>query len=76
MAIPFIRKGNLEAIVDPKLIDEDASNFDRVMQQMQGVAEIAAQCLANYRLDRPSMQDVVAELIAVEGGTERGSWEY
>lgn len=67
MALPFIRKGNVEAIIDPQLIDEDGSDLERIMKEIQGVAELASHCLANHRHDRPSMKEVVAELFAING---------
>ena len=72
MALPLIRKGNVEAIIDPQLMDEDASDFERTLKEIHGVAELASQCLANHRVDRPSMKEVVAELLAIKGIEQKG----
>ncbi|KAG0555123.1 hypothetical protein KC19_12G146300 [Ceratodon purpureus] len=74
MALPFIRKGNVEAIIDPQLIDEDVSDLEKIMKEIQGVAELASHCLANHRQDRPSMKVVVAELFAIKGIEQRAGF--
>jgi serine/threonine protein kinase len=67
MVLPFVRMGNVEAIMDPKLVDKDESNFTQMLQEIQAVAELSSRCLANHRHDRPSMKEVVGELLAIKG---------
>jgi serine/threonine protein kinase len=71
MVLPFVRMGNVEAIMDPRLVDKDESNFTQMLQEIQNVAELSSRCLANQRHDRPSMKEVVGELLAIKGVPQR-----
>lgn len=67
MALPFIQKGNVEAIADLRLLNENASESYEILVEMQRVGELASKCLVDHRHERPSMKEVVAELIAIKG---------
>ena len=69
--LPDILMGNVEAIMDPKLVDKDESNFTQMLQEIQGVAELSSRCLAHQRHGRPSMKEVVGELLAIKGVPQR-----
>jgi len=66
MALPFIQEKNIEAIADSRLFNEDASESENILEEMQRVAELALKCLAERRRNRPSMKEVVFELIAIK----------
>jgi hypothetical protein len=68
MALPLIRTGNVDAVIDPQLVlHEDASGLERIVKEIHGLAELASHCLANHKSNRPSMKEVVAELLAIKG---------
>ena len=57
--------------MDPKLVDKDESNFTQMLQEIQAVAELSSRCLAHQQHDRPSMKEVVGELLAIKGVPQR-----
>lgn len=59
-ALPFIREGKLEEIVDPQL--KQSVEFQESLPVIQRVAQVAVDCLAEKRKDRPTMK-TVAEYI-------------
>ncbi|CAM6051851.1 unnamed protein product [Sphagnum compactum] len=60
MCIPQIKKGNVEAIVDPQLLH--AMDFAETLHEIECVANLATHCLSACRDDRPSMKQVTEEL--------------
>ncbi|CAM6019135.1 unnamed protein product [Sphagnum balticum] len=60
MCVPQIKKGNVDAIVDPKLLN--AEDFAEARHEIEGVANLATHCLAAQRDDRPCMKQVTEEL--------------
>jgi serine/threonine protein kinase len=69
MALPFIQDGDVKAIADPRLFHDNS--HDDVAVQMQRVAELASKCLAESRYRRPTMKEVVAEMVAIRGDENR-----
>lgn len=60
-ALPIIREGNLDLIVDPQL-KESMEEFQESIPTIQRVAQVAINCLADKRKDRPTMKTVAAAL--------------
>jgi serine/threonine protein kinase len=70
-SIPYIKNGKLDQILDPQLKDVPAADFQLMFPAMQSVAELAANCLANKRKDRPTMKDVVEDLYSIKAFGKR-----
>jgi serine/threonine protein kinase len=68
-ALPFIQNGDVRAIADSRLFNDNS--HDDVAVQMQRVAELAITCLAESRYRRPTMKEVVAEIVAIRGDENR-----
>ena len=60
-ALPFIREGNLEEIVDPQL-KESMEEFVESLPIIQRVALVAMDCLSEKRKDRPTMKTVAENI--------------
>jgi serine/threonine protein kinase len=69
MCIPQIKKGNVEAIVDPQLLH--AMDFAETLHEIECVANLATHCLSACRDDRPSMKQVTEELHHIKGTTSQ-----
>jgi len=59
MAVTFIQMGNVDAIVDTRLFNEDPFQSHIIVAQVQQVAKLTSKCFANRRHKRPSMKEVV-----------------
>ncbi|CAK9267203.1 unnamed protein product [Sphagnum jensenii] len=68
MCVPQIKKGNVDAIVDPKLLN--AEDYAETRHEIEGVANLATHCLAAQRDDRPCMKQVTEELHHIKGNKE------
>ncbi|KAG0572943.1 hypothetical protein KC19_VG136400 [Ceratodon purpureus] len=64
-ALPIIKEGNLDMIVDPQL-KEPRQGFEQCMPIIQYVAEVAIECLADKRKDRPTMRTVSDDLQSIK----------
>ncbi|KAJ7519649.1 hypothetical protein O6H91_20G048500 [Diphasiastrum complanatum] len=62
MAVSKIQCGSLEDLIDPELEIESRPD---VKEEVSRVAELAFQCLASQRDDRPSMKEVAQELQSI-----------
>lgn len=60
-----LKQNRLREILDSKVLEE------KNLQQMEDMARIARECLHFERRKRPSMKEVVEELICVRGGTRK-----
>jgi hypothetical protein len=69
MCIPQIKKGDVEAIVDPQLLH--AMDFAETLHEIECVANLATHCLSACRDDRPSMKQVTEELHHIKGTTSQ-----
>lgn len=69
-AKPFIKEGKLDMIIDPQL-KEPADQYKETLPIIQCVAELALDCLADKRKDRPTMKDVVEDLHHIKGFNRR-----
>ena len=69
-AVPIIKEGNLDMIVDPQL-KEPRQEFEQSMPLIQCVAEVALECLAEKRKDRPTMRTVADDLQSVKSFSRR-----
>lgn len=69
-AIPMIKQGNLHVIVDPQL-KEQHDEFAQSMPIIQLVAEVALDCLADKRKDRPTMRTVADDLQSIKSYARR-----
>jgi len=67
MCIPQIKDGNLEAIVDPKLLSSNSEEMETTLQEIEKVAILAMHCLAFKGDDRPSMKQVTEVLHQIKG---------
>jgi serine/threonine protein kinase len=68
MCVPQIKKGNVDAIVDPKLLN--AEDYAETRHEIEGVANLATHCLAAQRDDRPCMKQVTEELHHIKGASQ------
>ncbi|CAM6065668.1 unnamed protein product [Sphagnum tenellum] len=68
MCVPQIKKGNVDAIVDPKLLN--AEDYAETRHEIEGVANLATHCLAAQRDDRPFMKQVTEELHHIKGTSQ------
>ncbi|CAM6051331.1 unnamed protein product [Sphagnum compactum] len=67
MCIPRIKDGNVEAIVDPKLLSSNFEEMEATLQEINKVAIMAMHCLAFKGDDRPSMKQVTEVLHQIKG---------
>jgi serine/threonine protein kinase len=67
MCIPRIKDGNVEAIVDPKLLSSNFEEMEATLQEINKVAIMAMHCLAFKGDDRPSMKQVIEVLHQIKG---------
>lgn len=75
MALPFIQNGNIETIVDPGLFSEMEMEYSfDMLGEMQRVGELASKCLKDKGYGRPSMEEVVAELVAIRSVGNRAGY--
>ncbi|KAG0617494.1 hypothetical protein M758_5G193500 [Ceratodon purpureus] len=74
-ALPFIREGNLEEIIDPQL-KESMEEFQEDLPIIHRVAQVAVDCLAEKRKDRPTMRAVAENIRYIKGLVSRNVSEH
>lgn len=69
-AIPIIKEGNIDMIIDPQL-KEPRDEYEKSLPIIQCVAEVAMDCLAEKRKDRPTMRMVADDLQSIKSFARR-----